>query len=162
MITLICALAENRAIGLHGDMLYHLRADLRRFKNLTSGHTVIMGRKTFESLPKGALPNRRNIVITRQEQASWPGVEIARNLRDALRACENEDETFVIGGGMIYEEALPLADKLCLTHIHATPEEADTFFPEFDPEEWQCIASECHEADDQNDVAYTFSDYVRR
>lgn len=162
MITIICALAENRAIGLRGNLLYHLRADLRRFKELTTGHTIIMGRRTFESLPKGALPNRRNIVLTRQAGASWPGVEVFGDLSSALQTCGKDNECFIIGGASIYEEALPFADKLCLTHVHDTPSEADVYFPDLDLNEWNCISSERHEADEQNDVPYTFADYVRR
>lgn len=127
MITIICAVAENSAIGFDNQLLYHLRADLQRFKALTTGHTVIMGRRTFESLPKGALPNRRNIVLTRQEGAAFPGAETFRSLQEALAACTADEEIFLIGGASVYAEGLPLADRLCLTHIHHTPAEADAF-----------------------------------
>ena len=144
MLTIICALAANRAIGYQNKLLYHLSADLRRFKALTTGHTIIMGRRTFESLPKGALPNRRNIVLTRQ-----------------LDACAPEEDIYIIGGESVYAEALPMADRLCLTHVEATPEHADAFFPEFDPMEWRLTDSESHEADEKNAVPYTFADYER-
>ncbi|MBQ5826205.1 MAG: dihydrofolate reductase, partial [Bacteroidaceae bacterium] len=106
MLTLICALAQNRAIGFENKLLYHLRADLQRFKALTTGNTIIMGRKTFESLPKGALPNRRNLVLTRNQDWSAPGVEVFSSLEDALNACEVGEKVFVIGGESVYAEAL--------------------------------------------------------
>lgn len=161
MIAIICALAQNRAIGHKGDLLYHLRADLRRFKELTTGHTIIMGRRTFESLPKGALPNRRNIVLTRQSDYSAPGIEVFPSLQEALQAVNPKEQAFIIGGASVYAEALPLADRLYLTHIHATPAEADVFFPEIAEAEWQLIQEEHHEADEQNDQPFTFADYVR-
>lgn len=162
MISIICALAENNAIGYNNDLLYHLRADLRRFKTLTTGHTVIMGRRTYESLPKGALPNRRNIVLSSVTDRSWPNVEVFPSLEEALAACKADEEVFVIGGASLYKAAFPIADRLCLTHILATPEKADVFFPEFDEKEWKCTFSEDHEADEQNDQPLTFADYARK
>lgn len=162
MISIICALAENNAIGYNNDLLYHLRADLRRFKALTTGHTVIMGRRTYESLPKGALPNRRNIVISSNINREWPNVEVFASLEEALRASTTDDEVFIIGGASVYRAAFPLADRLCLTHVHATPENADVYFPEFDESEWECVFREDHEADEQNDKPFTFADYVRK
>lgn len=162
MLSIICAVAENNAIGYHNNLLYHLRADLQRFKALTTGHTIIMGRRTFESLPKGALPNRRNIVLTRQEGKAFPGAEVFPSLQEALKACQPEEEVYIIGGASVYAEAFPLADRLCLTHVHATPEHADVFFPEFNDEEWKEVFSERHEADEKNDQAYTFVDYIRK
>lgn len=162
MINIICALAENNAIGLRNQLLYHLRADLRRFKELTTGHTIIMGRRTFESLPKGALPNRRNIVLSSQEGLSFPNTEVFPTLEAALEACKNDDEIFIIGGASVYKAAFPIADRLCLTHIHATPVEADVFFPDFSYEDWTCIFREDHDADEQNEQPFTFADYVRK
>lgn len=163
MISIIVAIAANRAIGLRGGLIYRLSADLRRFKSLTTGHTVVMGRRTFESLPKGALPNRRNIVLSRTAGAgAFPGAEAFPSLEAALAACTAEEQVFVIGGASVYAEALPLADRLCLTHLDATPTEADVFFPEYDAGEWLCVSSESHEADEKNEVPYTFADYVRR
>ena len=162
MLSIICALAENNAIGYNNDLLYHLRADLQRFKALTTGHTIIMGRRTFESLPKGALPNRRNIVLTRQEGANYPGTEVFPSLKEALAACQPEEDVYIIGGASVYAEAYPLADRLCLTHVHATPEQADVFFPDFNKEEWNITFSEDHEADEKNDQAYTFVNYERK
>lgn len=161
-LSIICALAENRAIGLRGGLLYHLSADLKHFKQLTTGHTVLMGRKTFESLPKGALPNRRNVVITRQAGFSAPGIEVFHSLDEALAACASDAEVFVIGGESVYAAALPLADRLCLTYIHATPSESDTFFPPCHMEEWEMESCERHEADEKNAEAFTFANYRRK
>ncbi len=161
MLSLICALADNRAIGRNNDLLYHLRADLKRFKALTTGHTIIMGRRTFESLPKGALPNRRNIVLTRQKDYSAPGIEVFGSLQEALAALPADTHIYIIGGASVYAEALPLADRLYLTHLHASPDDADVFFPEIDPREWRLLAEEHHEADEQNEVPFTFADYER-
>ncbi len=161
MLTIIAALAENNAIGFENKLLYYLPADLRRFKELTTGHAIIMGRKTFESLPKGALPNRRNIVLTRNEDAVFPGAERFSCLAAALAACEGE-EIYIIGGASVYAEALPLANRLCLTHIAATPDQADVFFPDFDKNDWDVAFSETHEPDEKNAQTYTFTDYVRK
>lgn len=162
MISIICALAQNNAIGYNNKLLYHLRADLQRFKALTTGHTIIMGRRTFESLPKGALPNRRNIVLSRQSNISFPGTEVFPSLTEALKACATDEQIYIIGGESVYAEALPLADKLCLTHIEAIPEHADAFFPPFDQSEWKPSFSEHHEADEQNATPYRFVDYIRQ
>lgn len=162
MIQLICALTENQAIGHKGQLLYYLPADLKHFKALTTGHTIVMGRKTFESLPKGALPNRRNVVITRQADYTAPGIEVFHDIESALQACAQDEETFIIGGESIYAATLPLADRLCLTHIHATPEEADTFFPAFDKSLWELESKEDHEPDEKNTLPYTFAYYRRK
>ena len=161
MITIICALAENRAIGLRGRLLYRLSDDLRRFKALTTGHTVVMGRNTFLSLPKGALPNRRNIVLSRTAKEPFPGTETFPSLQAALAACRADEEVFIIGGESVYAEALPLAQRLCLTHVKATPAEADAFFPPFCKDDWTLQWAESHDADDRNEVPFVFEDYVR-
>ena len=160
-ISIIVAIAENRAIGFENKLLYWLPNDLKRFKALTTGHTIIMGRKTFESLPKGALPNRRNIVLSRQD-IEFPGTERFPSLEAALGACRADEEVFIIGGASVYQEALPLADKLCITHIEDTPAEADAFFPELNPEEWAEGLREEHPADEKHAQAYTFIDYKRK
>lgn len=162
MLTIIAAVAENRAIGFDNKLLFRLSADLKRFKALTTGHTVVMGRRTFESLPKGALPNRRNIVLSRQRDAAFAGAEAFASLQDALAACTAGEEVFVIGGESVYAEALPLAQRLCLTHVKATPKEADAFFPAFDASAWTCVSEEAHEKDEKNAEDYVFADYVRR
>lgn len=163
MITLICALAENRAIGLHNRLLYPIRADLLRFKALTTGHTVVMGRRTFESLPKGALPHRRNLIVSQTLTAPPEGTEVFPSLTAALAACGEGEDVFVIGGAMLYAEALPLAHRLCLTHVHALPAEADAFFPEISEAEWQCTFREEHPASaDALHPAFTFADYLHK
>ncbi len=161
MISIIAAIAENNAIGLDNKLLYWLPNDLRRFKALTTGHTIIMGHRTFDSLPKGALPNRRNIVLSRNTSLTLPGAEVFASLNDALAACNNED-VYIIGGASVYAEALPLADRLCLTHVHHTPAEADAFFPAVSPEEWQVESIEKHPADERHEHTYSFVDYIRR
>ena len=161
-LSIICALTANSAIGNKGGLLYYLPADLKHFKNLTTGHTIVMGRKTFESLPKGALPNRRNVVITRQADYSAPGIEVFHSVDEALQACTHDDEVYVIGGESVYEAALPVADRLCLTHIDAVPDEADTFFPDYDQAQWEAEETEHHEPDEKNKLAYTFTNYRRK
>ena len=160
MITIIAAVAENNAIGFEGKLLYWLPADLKRFKALTTGHTIIMGRKTFESLPKGALPNRRNVVLTRSKQ-DFPGAETFVSLDEALASCQTEEDIYIIGGASVYAEALPLADRLCLTEVHDTPAEADAFFPTFDRKEWNVDFKEEHEKDEKHDQCFDFVDYKR-
>ena len=159
-ISIIVAIAENRAIGFENKLLYWLPNDLKRFKSLTTGHTIIMGRKTFESLPKVALPNRRNIVLSRQD-IEFPGAERFPSLEAALGACRADEEVFIIGGASVYHEALSLADKLCITHIEDTPAEADAFFPEIDPAVWQVTSSEAHATDEKHHQSYRFVDYQR-
>lgn len=161
-LSVVVAVARDNAIGRNGDLLCHLPADLRHFKNLTSGHTVVMGRRTFDSLPKGALPNRRNIVITRNPAFSAPGTETAASI-EALPGMIAPDETvFVIGGEQIYRQLLPLATELCLTRIEAAFPDADTFFPVFDENEWEETWREAHEPDEKNAYPYTFLIYRRK
>lgn len=159
-ISIIVAIAQNRAIGFENKLLYWLPNDLKRFKSLTTGHTIIMGRRTFESLPKGALPNRRNIVLTRQD-IEFPGAERYASLEAALSRCKDEEEVFIIGGASVYQEALPLADKLYITHIEDTPSEADAFFPEITPALWKETGRETHPTDEKHLYPYSFVDYQR-
>ena len=158
MIYVIAAVARNRAIGLDNKLLYWLPNDLRRFKALTTGHTIVMGRRTFESLPKGALPNRRNIVLTRSQQ-QFSGAETFPTLAAALAACQADEEVYIIGGASVYRQALPLADRLCLTEIDDTPQEADAFFPDYS--DWVVESEEVHEPDERHAYRYRFVDYVR-
>lgn len=162
MVTLICAVAENGAIGFQNRLLFPLRADLQRFKKLTTGHTVVMGRNTFESLPKGALPNRRNIVVSSSVSEPWPNTEVFPTLQAALAACTEDSETFIIGGARMYAEGMAMANRLCLTHVHATPAEADVFFPEVNYEEWECDFKEYHPTDEIHPQAFTFADYHKK
>ena len=158
MINVIAAVARNRAIGLDNKLLYWLPNDLCRFKSLTTGHTIIMGRRTFESLPKGALPNRRNIVLTRSQQ-QFPGAETFPTLSAALAACQGDEEVYIIGGASVYRQALPLADRLCLTEIDDTPKDADAFFPDYS--DWVVETEETHEPDERHAYRYRFVDYIR-
>lgn len=158
MIALIAAVARNRAIGWENRLLYWLPNDLKRFKALTTGHTVVMGRRTFESLPKGALPNRRNVVLSRTD-AAFPGAETYASLEEALASCGVGEDVYVIGGASVYEQALPLADRLCLTEVHDTPAQADAYFPDYGA--WKAVWSEEHAPDDRHAQAYTFTDYIR-
>ena len=171
MISIIAAVAKNRAIGYENKLIYWLPNDLKRFKALTTGHTIIMGRNTFLSLPKGALPNRRNIVLSKSmwkveggmwnENSSQKGIEVYPSLEDALAHCNQDEEVYIIGGASVYRQALPLADRLCLTEIDDTPEKADTFFPPYE-DEWQEESREDHPIDDRHDFRYSFVDYIRK
>ena len=157
-ITIIAAVARNRAIGKDNKLIYRLPNDMKRFKALTTGNTVIMGRKTFESLPKGALPNRRNIVLSRGK-SHFDGCETYSSLDEALAHCSGDEDIYIIGGATLYEEAMDVADRLCLTEIDDTPTDADTFFPAYNG--WKATTTEKHSADDRHKFGYTFTDYVR-
>lgn len=159
-IAIIVAVARNGAIGKEQSLLCRLPDDLKRFKALTTGHTVIMGRNTFLSLPKGALPNRRNIVLTSQE-VSYSGTEVFHSLEGALASALPGEQVFIIGGASVYRAALPLADRLYLTQIDHSFAEADTFFPEVDFSSWQEERRESHPADEKHDYPYAFVDYKR-
>lgn len=135
-ISIIVAVADNYAIGYSNKLIYWLPDDLKRFKALTSGHTIIMGRHTFESLPKGALPNRRNIVLSRSNN-SFPGCDSFSSLEEALDSCKNDEEVFVIGGETLYREAISKANKLYITHVYDIPKNADAFFPAIKMDEWE-------------------------
>lgn len=160
-LALIAAIAKNNAIGFENKLIYWLPNDLKRFKELTTGHTIIMGSNTFRSLPKGALPNRRNIVLSRKE-SEFPGCETFSSLEEALANCNGTELVYVIGGEMLYRAALPLADILCLTEIDDMPENADAFFPEFAKNEWEVIEQEEHTADEKHAYNYRFVTYLRR
>lgn len=162
MISIIAAVDRRMAIGYQNKLLFWLPNDLKRFKTLTTGHTIIMGRKTFESLPKGALPNRRNVVLSSNASASCPGAEVFTSLEKALESCAEEEEVYIIGGASVYRQALPLADRLCLTEIDAEAPQADAYFPPVDPAVWQEKSREAHAADEKHPCPYTFTDYIRR
>lgn len=160
MISIVVAIAENGAIGYKNDLLWHLPADLKRFKETTTGHSIIMGSRTFRSLPKGALPNRRNIVLSRTQQ-DFPGAEWAASPEAALELVGNEEEAFVIGGAQVYEQMLPYTDKIYLTRVHADFPEADTFFPELDKSEWVELSRTEYPADEKNRYATTLLELIR-
>ena len=159
-ISIIAAVAENRAIGYKNKLIYWLPNDLKRFKLLTTGNTIIMGRKTFESLPKGALPNRRNIVLTRQK-ITFENVECYPSLEDALNACKDDEHIYIIGGNSVYQQAMKYADELCLTLIKDTPEKADSFFPSY-KNEWKEVFREDHGIDEKHKYEYSFVDYIKK
>ncbi|MDO5522686.1 MAG: dihydrofolate reductase [Bacteroidia bacterium] len=159
---IIVAIDEQNAIGRNGDLLCHLPNDLKHFKNITSGHTVVMGRRTYESLPKGALPNRTNIVITSDKPENYPGCIVVRSLEKAFEKAPADKEIFIIGGGQLYRSSLEFTDKLYLTRIHHTFEDADTFFPEINFNEWELLEKEEHKADEKHTLDYTFEEYIRK
>ena len=131
-ISIIAAVDHRMAIGFQNKLLFWLPNDLKRFKALTTGNTIIMGRKTFESLPKGALPNRRNVVLSSNPATECPGAEVFTSLEAALKSCQEEEKVYIIGGASVYRQAMPLADELCLTEVDDTAPEADAFFPAVD------------------------------
>ena len=159
-ISIIVAIASNRAIGKDNRLLWHLSDDLKRFKKLTTGHTLIMGRNTFLSLPNGALPRRRHIVISDIEGETFEGCEMARSMDEAVELAGTTGECFVIGGGMVYRQFLPVAGKLYLTRVHASFE-ADTFFPEIDFSLWKALYTEEVEAGERNQYRHTYTEYIR-
>lgn len=158
-ISLIAAMGENRVIGRDGDLPWHLPDEMRYFVRTTTGHTVIMGRKTFESFGH-PLPRRRNIVITRDRAFAPQGAEVAHSLSDALAMAAGDGEVFIAGGGEIYRQALPRADRLYLTVVHASPA-GDTRFPAFDDSGWKRTQQTHHPADDRHAFAFTFHIYER-
>ncbi|TKC10788.1 dihydrofolate reductase [Pedobacter polaris] len=158
-LSLIVAISENNAIGKDNKLLWHLPADLKHFKEITTGHPILMGRKTYDSIGR-PLPNRRNIVITRSASLEIPNVEVVNNLEDAISLCAKENEVFIIGGAEIYKHALELTNRIYLTTVHQTYE-ADAFFPELKMNEWKEVFNEYHPADEKNSVAYTFSTLER-
>lgn len=161
-LSLIVATGTDNAIGKDLQLIWHLPNDLKHFKTLTTGRTIIMGRKTFESLPKGALPNRRNIVLTAAAEEHFPGCTVCRSIAEALTLCAEEEEVFIIGGAQIYEQTLPMANKLYLTRVHATFDTANRFFPSIGTKEWIETEREEHPADEKHAFAYSFLTYERR
>ena len=159
MISIIAAVAKNRAIGFKNKLIYWLPNDLKRFKALTTGHTIIMGRNTYLSLPKGALPNRRNVVLSTTVK-ELPGCEVFPTLEAALKSCKGDEDVYIIGGARVYEQAMALADRLCLTEVDDTPQEADAFFPDYS--DWKIAEKEEHGKDEKHAFNYAFVDYVRK
>ena len=155
---MIAAVARNRAIGFENELIYWLPNDLKRFKALTTGHTIVMGRKTFESLPKGALPNRRNCVLTRSV-TELPGCECFKDWDSFLASCQPDEDIYIIGGASLYRDLLNKVDRLCLTEIDDTPAQADTFFPDYS--HWKEAWREDHTTDEKHAQAYSFVDYVK-
>lgn len=160
-ISLIVAVAEDRAIGDKGNLLWHLSSDLKRFKAITTGHTIIMGRKTYDSLPNGALPNRRNIVISRQLK-SLKDAEVYSDIDEALKATSDEDTVYIIGGGEIYNKTFPRADELHITLVHKSYPEADTRFPEWKLTDWNILKQEQIGQDEKNELDYVYYHLTRK
>ncbi len=160
-ISLIVAVAEDRAIGDKGNLLWHLSSDLKRFKAITTGHTIIMGRKTYDSLPNGALPNRRNIVVSRQLK-SLKDAEVYSDIDEALKATSDEDIVYIIGGGEIYKETFPRADELHITLVHKSYPEADTRFPEWKLTDWNILKQEQIGQDEKNELDSVYYHLTRK
>lgn len=164
-LAIIVAVSENQVIGINNDLPWRLPADLKYFKNLTTGHTVVMGRKTFDSIGK-ALPNRRNIVLSRNAATCPEGVECISNL-DTLQEwlqknLSDSDTVFIIGGDTIYRQTLHLAETVYLTRVHTQITKGNAFFPELDPDEWELRESKFHTRDEKNAYDYTFEKYTRK
>ncbi len=158
-VTIIAAVAADGGIGRDGQLLYRLRPDMQRFRRLTTGHTIIMGRRTFESLP-GLLPGRRHIVLSRNAAYSPEGAETAPGLPEALAMCRGEQEVFIIGGAAVYAAAMPLASRLEITRIDAADPAADTRFPAIDPSLWHIDATP-PARDPATSLSYSFLTYTR-
>jgi dihydrofolate reductase len=160
MIIMIAAVAENNALGKNNELVWHLPNDFKRFKSLTTGHHIIMGRKTFESFPK-PLPNRTHVVITRQENYRPEGCIVVNSIEKAIALCPENETSFIIGGGEIYNLGLPYADKLEITRVHHSFE-ADAFFPEINPDDWLEIQTEFNPIDDKHLYEYTYQTYIKK
>ena len=158
-VTIVVAIAENNAIGKDNKLLWYLPNDLKHFKEITTGGTVIMGRKTYESVGK-PLPKRRNIIITRQN-ITIEGCEVVNSIEAALALCKTEKEVFIVGGAEIYKQAMPLTDRIYLTIVHSKFE-ADSFFPVIKSDEWSEVFHERHEVDEKNNIPYSFITLERR
>ncbi|MDV6168926.1 dihydrofolate reductase [Flavobacterium sp. DG1-102-2] len=159
-ITLIAAVAENNALGKDNKMIWHLPDDFKHFKTRTSGHHIIMGRKTFESFPS-PLPNRTSVIITRQADYKADGCIIAGSLDEALNACPQDEEVFVIGGGEIYNQSISRADKLDITRVHAEFPDADAYFPQIDESKWKLSEAIFHPKDEKHAYEMTFQVYLK-
>ena len=159
-ISIIVAIAENSAIGKNNDLLWHIPDDLKRFKKLTTGHTIVMGKNTYLSLPIKPLPNRKNIVISDDKSDSFEGCEMAYSIEEAINKFDQDQENFIIGGGMIYQSFVSLADKLYITKVHRSFE-ADTFFPEIDLKEWKLISEENNRQDEPIPLGFSYLIYQR-
>ncbi|MBP9849912.1 MAG: dihydrofolate reductase [Flavobacterium sp.] len=160
-IILIAAAGQHNELGKDNDLLWHLPDDFKRFKTLTTGHYIVMGRKTFESFPK-PLPNRTHVIITRSENYIAPeGCIVVNSLKKAIASCPEKETVYVIGGGEIYNQSIAEANGIELTRVHATFE-ADTFFPEIDTNQWTLVQSEFHEKDEKHNYSFTFETYHKK
>jgi dihydrofolate reductase len=161
MISIIVAVSEDWGIGKDNELLWHISEDLKRFKKLTFGNTVIMGKKTWESLPRRPLPGRKNIVLTDDPNESLENSVTAYSINDALDKCGHDEEIFIIGGGSIYRQFMPIADRLFITHVHKKAQ-ADIYFPEIDLNIWKITEKEEFKTDDDVGIPYTYAIYERK
>ena len=161
MLSIIVAIGENYEIGRKNQLLCHLPDDLKHFKEITGGHTVLMGENTWLSLPKRPLPKRRNIVLTLDKGKTYEGAEMAYSIDEALRLCQSEEEVFIMGGASIYRQFFPLCDKLYITRMQSSFPDADVFFPEIGSE-WTLVSEEAHPADEKHCCAFIFQEYLKR
>jgi dihydrofolate reductase len=161
MISIIVAVSDDWGIGKENELLWHISEDLKRFKRLTTGKTVVMGKKTWESLPKRPLPGRKNIVLTDIPGENIDGAVMAYSIEDALGKCDKNEEVFVIGGGSVYRQFMAVADKLYISHVHMKAA-ADVYFPVIDLNVWKVVAKEEFPASDTNIIPYTYVIYERR
>ncbi|WP_281227753.1 dihydrofolate reductase [Flavobacterium aquiphilum] len=159
MIIMIAAVAENNALGKNNELVWHLPNDFKRFKALTTGHHIIMGRKTFESFPK-PLPNRTHVVVTRNKDYNPGGCIVVDSIEKAIAVCPENETTYIIGGGEIYNLGLPFADQLEITKVHHSFD-ADAFFPEINSDEWKEIQTEFNPIDDKHQYAFTYQTFVK-
>jgi len=162
MLSIIVAIAENGAIGKNNNLIWHLSDDLKHFKTLTTGHTIIMGRKTFESLPKGALPNRINVILTKDKSKIFPNCIMLHSIEEIVeKYSKSKEEYFVIGGGHLYKDLLPFSQRIYLTRVHQSFD-ADIFFPEINKEEWTVESEDYHSASEKNEFDFSFINLVRK
>jgi len=161
MISIIVAVSEDWGIGKNNELLWHISEDLKRFKRLTTGNTVVMGKKTWESLPRRPLPQRKNIVLTDNLTELFEGAVTAYSIDEALSKCDKNDEIFIIGGGSIYRQFMPIADRLYITHVHKKSP-ADIYFPEIDLKLWSITGKEEFPLTETNSIPYTYTIYQRR
>jgi dihydrofolate reductase len=160
MISIIVAVSEDWGIGKDNELLWHIPEDLKRFKRLTTGNAIIMGKKTWESLPRRPLPDRRNIVLTDIPDEKIEGSVTAYSIEDALNKCDKDKEIFIIGGGSIYRQFIALADRLYITHVHKKAP-ADVYFPEIDLKIWKVIEMEEFPGSSMDSIPYTYTVYKR-
>jgi dihydrofolate reductase len=160
MIVMIAAVAENNALGKNNELVWHLPNDFKRFKELTSGHYIIMGRKTFESFPK-PLPNRTHVVITRQPNYQPEGCVVVNSIENAIKACPENETIYIIGGGEIYNQSLAFSDTIEITKVHGEFE-ADAYFPEIKSENWELIQSVFNSKDERHLYDYTYQTFVKK
>ena len=161
-LSIIVAADENNGIGAEGNQPFFIRSDLKRFKSLTTGNTIVMGRKTFEALPNGALPNRKNIVLTHRAQYDAPNCRLINNPEELNQLCAAEEKVFVIGGGEIYRNFLPRVDRIYLTRVHSSFGGIDTWFPEISPDQWVVQDQEGPFTDEKSGLVYSYINFRRK